>query len=39
MIASLALLLIGFALGVLVQDGYDLMFRVEQWLRSLPWLR
>lgn len=39
MIASLALLLIGFCLGVLVQDGYDLMFHVERWLRRLPWLR
>lgn len=35
MIASLAILLIGFCLGVLVQDGYDLLFRVEGWLRKV----
>lgn len=34
-----AALLVGFALGVLVQDGYDLLFRLEQWMRRLPWLR
>jgi hypothetical protein len=25
--------ILGLAVGVLAQDGYDLVFRVEQWLK------
>jgi hypothetical protein len=34
LLTCLTCMVIGFCIGVLAQDAYDLLFHVEQWLRA-----